>query len=71
MKDEPMATNNLMTTKQVISYLSLNKITIYSLIKRRKNDPLPCFKVGRQWRFRKTEIDDWLEHNRGYKKSKA
>lgn len=23
---------------------------------------------GGQWRFRKDEIDDWLEHNRGYKK---
>ena len=60
--------DGLMTTKEIVAYLRINRLTLYSLIKRRKNDPIPCFRVGGQWRFRKGEIDDWLEHNRGYKK---
>lgn len=48
-----------MTTDEVMAYLHINLRTVYRLIDRRVN-PLPAHRVGRQWRFRKSEIDAWL-----------
>jgi excisionase family DNA binding protein len=47
-----------MTTAETLKYLKINKITLYSLIKK---DRLPALKVGRQWRFRRNRLDEWLD----------
>lgn len=53
MIDEPF-----LTTEEVLEYLQVNLRTVYRLIKAGK---LPAVRVGRQWRFRKSDIDAWLE----------
>lgn len=50
--------DSLMTTAETLKYLRINKITLYSLIKKKK---LPAIRVGRQWRFRKDRLDEWLD----------
>jgi excisionase family DNA binding protein len=50
----------LLTTEQVADYLRIDKFTLYRLVSLRK---IPAFKVGNQWRFKKTMIDDWLLKN--------
>jgi len=47
----------LMTLEEVAAYLRVTKKTIYRLLER---DSIPATKVGRQWRFDKDSIDDWL-----------
>lgn len=47
-----------LTTEEVLEYLQVNLRTVYRLIKAGK---IPAVRVGRQWRFRKTDIDAWLE----------
>jgi excisionase family DNA binding protein len=47
----------LMTLQEVASYLRVTTKTIYRLLERRG---IPARKVGRQWRFDKASIDDWL-----------
>ena len=46
-----------LTTEEVLEYLHVNLRTVYRLIKAGK---IPAARVGRQWRFRKTDIDAWL-----------
>lgn len=53
---------HLMTTAQVLDYLHVSLRTIYRLI---KAEQLPAFRVGRQWRFRRSEIESYLESSRG------
>src|SRR5512141_427787 len=53
-----MSSEGFLTTDEVLSYLHVNLRTVYRLIKAGK---LPAVRVGRQWRFRKREIDAWLE----------
>jgi excisionase family DNA binding protein len=48
---------NLMTIEEAAAYLRVGKKTIYRLLKRGK---IPATKVGRQWRFNKSSIDEWL-----------
>ncbi len=47
----------VMTLEEVAKYLRVTKTTIYRLLRRGK---IPAGKVGRQWRFDKTSIDEWL-----------
>jgi excisionase family DNA binding protein len=50
-----------MTTDEVLEYLQVNLRTVYRLINAGK---IPAIRVGRQWRFRKPDIDSWLEGHR-------
>ena len=48
-----------LTTEEVLEYLQVNLRTVYRLIKAGK---IPAVRVGRQWRFRKRDIDAWLDN---------
>ena len=50
-----------LTTEEVLEYLQVNLRTVYRLIKAGK---IPAVRVGRQWRFRKRDIDSWLDSQR-------
>jgi len=50
-----------LTTEEVLEYLQVNLRTVYRLIKAGK---IPAVRVGRQWRFRKRDIDQWLDGQR-------
>jgi len=50
----------LMTLQEVADYLRVTEKTIYRLLKKKS---LPATKVGRQWRFEKNSVDEWLHQN--------
>lgn len=56
-----MTEEAFLTTEEVLEYLQVNLRTVYRLIKAGK---IPAVRVGRQWRFRKSDIDAWLERQR-------
>ena len=56
-----MPDDGFLTTEEVLEYLQVNLRTVYRLIKAGK---IPAVRVGRQWRFRKGDIDAWLESQR-------
>jgi len=56
-----MMDDSFLTTEEVLEYLQVNLRTVYRLIKAGK---IPAVRVGRQWRFRKRDIDAWLESQR-------
>jgi excisionase family DNA binding protein len=57
-----------LTTEEVLEYLQVNLRTVYRLIKAGK---IPAVRVGRQWRFRKRDIDAWLDSQRSRNESPA
>src|SRR5215212_3718485 len=56
-----MMDESFLNTEEVLEYLQVNLRTVYRLIKAGK---IPAVRVGRQWRFRKTDIDGWLDSQR-------
>ena len=56
-----MIDETFLTTDEVLEYLQVNLRTVYRLIKAGK---IPAVRVGRQWRFRKGDLDTWLESQR-------
>jgi PTS system nitrogen regulatory IIA component len=49
---------DLFTPKQLAQYLQLSPRTVYRMLERNE---LPGVRVGGQWRFRKSEVDYWLD----------
>jgi excisionase family DNA binding protein len=50
----------LMTLQEMADYLRVTAKTIYRLLKQGR---IPATKVGNQWRFDKTLVDEWLQRN--------
>ena len=53
--------SELMSLPQVARYLGMAERTIYLWAQQGR---IPAFKLGASWRFRKSEIDAWLETQR-------
>jgi excisionase family DNA binding protein len=47
--------------KELSDYLNMRKSTLYSMV---ENKEIPFFRFGRLIRFKKQEIDDWVEEHR-------
>jgi len=46
-----------MAAKEVAEFLDLHLLTVHKLAREGR---LPAFKVGRDWRFRRSSIEDWI-----------
>lgn len=55
MKDQ------ILTLKQVAEYLQLAEKTAYRLAAEKK---LPGFKVGGSWRFKRHDLEQWIEQQK-------
>ncbi|SEN59685.1 methylation-associated defense system helix-turn-helix domain-containing protein MAD1 [Nitrosomonas marina] len=53
--------DEIMTLKEVAAYLKLAEKTAYRLAAEGK---LPGFKVGGSWRFKRKDIDCWIEEQK-------
>lgn len=49
---------DIMTVREVAEYLRLNEKTTYRYV---AEGTIPGFKIGGAWRFRKSEIDRWIQ----------
>lgn len=56
-----MANSELMTLPELAKYLGMAERTIYLWAQEGR---VPAFKIGASWRFRRGEIDAWLETQR-------
>jgi len=54
----PRDLDTILTVKEVASYLQVHPSTIYRLLKKHE---IPAFKVGSDWRFKRSSIDRWME----------
>lgn len=54
MSDQP---DEILTIDEVAAYLKAGKRTVYRLAASSK---LPAFKLGGTWRFRRSDLDQWI-----------
>lgn len=57
----------LMTLGEVADYLRLSKDTVYRMA---SGGRMPASKVGNQWRFRRDDVDVWLEKHKNVTRAK-
>lgn len=58
IKMSAFMSDEILTLKEVAEYLKLTEKTAYRLAAEGK---LPGFKVGGSWRFKRTDLDTWIE----------
>jgi len=56
-----MNQEQLMDIKEVAKYLRVKDSTVYTWAQEGR---LPALRLGRLWRFRRTDLDRWLENRR-------
>jgi excisionase family DNA binding protein len=56
--------DQILTLKEVAAYLKLAEKTAYRLVSEGK---LPGFKVGGSWRFKREDLEAWIEENKNDK----
>ena len=47
----------VLTVRELAGYLRIHQATVYRLLKEQK---LPAFRVGADWRFNREEIERWM-----------
>jgi len=55
-----MKRDEFLTTKEVAKYLRVDMYTIYRLVTQKK---LPAFKIGSQWRYKRSLLERWIKGN--------
>jgi len=63
VRDKAMS-DEILTIQELAEYLKLNEKTAYRLVGEGK---LPGFKVGGSWRFKREDIEAWIEANKNDK----
>ena len=53
--------NELMTTRDVMAFLNFSRTKIWELV---QHEQLPAFKLGGDYRYRRSEVIQWLERYR-------
>ena len=54
----------ILTPEEVQEYLHIKQRTLYRWI---NEETIPAFKLGGSWRFKKSEIDEWINKKRNSK----
>jgi excisionase family DNA binding protein len=54
-------TDEILTIQEIAEYLKLNEKTAYRLASEGK---LPGFKVGGSWRFKRIDLEKWIEEQK-------
>lgn len=57
--------DRLMEVSEVAQYLGISKRTLYRHL---REEGLPAYRLGGQWRFKKEKLDEWLEKQENRKK---
>lgn len=52
-----METERWLSVEEIASHLGVSKETIYRWLEKEK---IPAHRVGRLWKFKASEVDDWI-----------
>ncbi|HEX9779861.1 MAG TPA: helix-turn-helix domain-containing protein [bacterium] len=50
--------SDILTVAELQKYLKIPRPTVYALA---QNGRIPAAKIGKHWRFRKSEVDEWMK----------
>lgn len=54
------AAEEILTLDEVAAFLKAGKRTVYRFA---QNGDIPAFKLGGTWRFRRSELEKWIDQN--------
>lgn len=64
MKNKKTENKKWLSVVEAAEYLGISKETIYRLI---ESDNIPKFRIGKLWKFKTTDLDQWIESGKASK----
>lgn len=58
-KEHTLLNDNWISLEETAEYLGVKVVTIREWIK--KFDDIPAHKIGKQWKFKRSELDAWIK----------
>ena len=52
--------DNYINLEETATYLGIKPVTLRNWIKKEDNG-LPAHRIGKQWKFKKSELDEWIK----------
>lgn len=52
---------NWISLDDAAAYLDIKPVTMREWIKKQEINNIPAHKIGKQWKFKKTELDLWIK----------
>lgn len=68
MSPKEYGPNDLLTTRDLMDYLQVSRTKVWELVTKQG---LPAFKLGGDYRYRRSEVDQWLETMRSQPKPRG
>jgi len=61
--DSEVASRELLTVREVAEWLRVHEKTVYAWVEKgqREKGKLPCIRLGKQLRFRASDVSRWLQ----------
>lgn len=53
--------DNWINIDEAANYLGIKPVTLRDWIKKRELNFIPVNKIGKQWKFKKSELDEWIK----------
>lgn len=63
-----MVDKEILSAKEVARYLDLHLFTVHRLARTGK---IPAFKIGNDWRFRRSSLENWIASKEKINKEKV
>jgi len=58
VREDSLANDQLMTIKEVADFLRISTISAYSWV---RDGKLPAIRIGKEWRVRTRDLNEWLD----------
>ena len=58
MEDQNNTVEKWINLEEAAEYLGVKPVTVRNWL--RKSNGIPAYKVGKQWKFKRSELDQWI-----------
>lgn len=53
--------DNWISLEEAADYLGVKPVTLREWIRKQDENKIPAHKIGKQWKFKKSELDQWIK----------
>ena len=53
--------DNWISLEEAADYLGIKPVTLREWIRKQDENKIPAHKIGKQWKFKKSELDQWIK----------
>lgn len=56
-------TERWLSVEEIAGHLGVSKETVYRWLEKSGNNQIPANRIGRLWKFKASEVDEWIKND--------